>query len=264
MWPTLWRLPRVLTAGIAEPDDEQVERRGAFAPSPGQAHGATPRRLGLVAAAVVGGRVALGGALGLAPSAAPSAPSSTSSTSSSRASWTLAITISSGSSSSVTPSGTATSESRSVSPIPSAGDVGLEVLRDLERERLDVDLVRDLVEDAALAHADRVADERDHDRGLDRLVEPDFLKVDVRDVAANLVALEVLEDRRVSGAAVDRDVEHGVRPGRARQRRPQVALADRDRDRRRSARRGRPGSAPACAGGATRQTRAGSAPKRRA
>ena len=30
---------RVLAARVAEPDDEQVERRGAFAPSPGQAHG---------------------------------------------------------------------------------------------------------------------------------------------------------------------------------------------------------------------------------
>src|SRR5207302_4447856 len=30
---------RVLAAGIAEADDEQVERRGAFAPPPRQAHG---------------------------------------------------------------------------------------------------------------------------------------------------------------------------------------------------------------------------------
>ena len=28
----------VLAAGIAEADDQQVERRGAFAPAPGQAH----------------------------------------------------------------------------------------------------------------------------------------------------------------------------------------------------------------------------------
>ena len=36
-------------------------------------------------------------------------------------------------------------------------------------------------------------------------------------------------------AAVDRDVEHGVRAGGRRQRRAQLALADRDRDRLRAA-----------------------------
>ena len=66
---------------------------------------------------------------------------------------------------------------------PELGDVGLEVLRDLERKRLDVDLVRHLLEDAALARADRLADERDDDGSLDRLVEPDLLEVDVRDRA---------------------------------------------------------------------------------
>ena len=81
----------------------------------------------------------------------------------------------------------------------------------LERQRLDVDLVRDLGEHAALLDADGLADERDHDRGLDRLVEPDLLEVDVRDRAADLVALVVLEDRRVLAAAVDGDVEHDVR-----------------------------------------------------
>ena len=142
------------------------------------------------------------------------------------------MTVSSGSSSSLTPSGIV--EVRQAERVADAerGDVGLEAaLRDLERQRLDVDLVRDLVQDAALAHADRVADERDLDRGLDRLVEADLLEVDVRDLAAHLVALVLLEDRRVSRAAVDLDVEHGVRPGRARERRPQVALGDRDRDR---------------------------------
>ena len=92
-------------------------------------------------------------------------------------------------------------------------------------------LVRDLREDAALADADRVADQRHRDGGLDRLVEPDFLQVDVDDRAADLVALEVLEDRRVRRAAVDLHVEHGVRAGARAERGAKLALADRDRDR---------------------------------
>ena len=63
------------------------------------------------------------------------------------------------------------------------------MLRHLERQRLDVDLVRDLVEDAAFLDADGLADERHDDGGLDRLVEADLLQVDVRDRAAHLVAL---------------------------------------------------------------------------
>ena len=124
--------------------------------------------------------------------------------------------------------------------MPSSRDVDLELLRDLERQRLDVDLVRDLGEDAALLDADRLADERDHDGGLDRLVEADLLEVDVRDRAAHLVALVVLEDRRVRRAAVDGDVEHGVasRPASSA---PRAARARRSRSRRaRRGRRGRP------------------------
>ena len=43
-----------------------------------------------------------------------------------------------------------------------------------------------------------------------------------------LVALVVLEDRRVLAAAVDRDVEHDVAPARPSAR-AQLALADGDR-----------------------------------
>ena len=104
------------------------------------------------------------------------------------------------------------------------------MLRHLERQCLDVDLVRHLGEHAALLDTDRVADERDDDGGLDRLVEPDLLEVDVRDRAAHLVALVVLEDRRVLAAAVDGDVQHDVAAGRSGQRGAQLALADGDRD----------------------------------
>ena len=82
---------RVLAPRVAEPDDEQVERRGAFAPSPGQAHEELLLGFGLVAAAVLGGLGRLGRGLGLSALGAPSAPSSTSSATSSRASWTDAM-----------------------------------------------------------------------------------------------------------------------------------------------------------------------------
>src|SRR5260221_8887665 len=105
------------------------------------------------------------------------------------------------------------------------------MLWDFERQRLDVYLVRHLREDTALLDPDGLAVKRDHDRRLDHLVEADFLEVDMRDVAANLVALVLLEDRRVLAAAVDRDVEHGMAAGLGRQRCAEITLADRDRNR---------------------------------
>ena len=66
---------------------------------------------------------------------------------------------------------------------------------------------------------------------VDRLVEPDFLQVDMRDVAANLVLLVLLEHRGVRLPAFDDDVEHGVQAAPRGERRAQVALGDRDRDR---------------------------------
>jgi hypothetical protein len=65
---------------------------------------------------------------------------------------------------------------------------------------------------------------------VDRLVEADFLQVDVRDGATDLVELVLLEHRRVRGSTFDDDVEHRVQAARAGQRRAQVALGDRDRD----------------------------------
>ena len=62
---------------------------------------------------------------------------------------------------------------------------------------------------------------------VDRLVEPDLLQVDVRDAAAHLVHLVLLEDRGVRrAAAVDLDVEDRVQAGRAGQRAPELALGD--------------------------------------
>ena len=61
--PSVVTMPRVLAAGIAETDDEQIERRGAFASTPGQAHLAGGRAgLALLARIRIG--CGLGGAFG--------------------------------------------------------------------------------------------------------------------------------------------------------------------------------------------------------
>jgi hypothetical protein len=113
-------------------------------------------------------------------------------------------------------------------------DVHLDTLGNLQRQRLDGHLAEWLREDAALAHAGCVlaAQEMDGDRGVDRLVEPDLLQVDVRDAAAHGIDLVLLEDRRVRAAlAVDLDVEDRVQAAGARERPAQLALLDADRDR---------------------------------
>ena len=51
------------------------------------------------------------------------------------------------------------------------------------RQRLDVELARDLLQHAALLDARRLADELHRDRRVDRLVEPNLVEVDVRDRA---------------------------------------------------------------------------------
>ena len=108
------------------------------------------------------------------------------------------------------------------------------MLRHLERQRLDRDLAQRLREHAALAHARRVvaAEELHGDRGLDRLVEPHLLQVDVRDAAPHGIDLVLLEDRCVRlSLAVDLDVEDRVQARRTGERAPQLALGDGDRDR---------------------------------
>ncbi len=58
------------------------------------------------------------------------------------------------------------------------------------------------------------------------------MQVDVRDAAADLVQLVVLENRRVRGAcAVDLDVEDRMQAGGTRQGAPELAFLDGDRDR---------------------------------
>ena len=111
------------------------------------------------------------------------------------------------------------------------GDVELEVRRHFHRQRLDVDLARHLRQDAAFLHPGRLAGEVIGHGGVDRLVEPDFLQVDVGDVAADLSCWYSLSTEEWRLAAVDHDVEHGIQATAGRQRAAQVALGDRDRDR---------------------------------
>jgi hypothetical protein len=112
--------------------------------------------------------------------------------------------------------------------------VEIEVLRNLERERLHVELAQRLREHAALAHARRViaADEMHGDRGVDGTVEPHLEQVDVRDASPHLVELVLLEDRGVRVAcAVDLDVEDGVQARLAGERAAKLAHLHGDRDR---------------------------------
>ena len=113
-----------------------------------------------------------------------------------------------------------------------AADVEVDRGRNLERESLDVELRDALREHATLGCADSLAHHVERHRRVDRLVEPHLLKVDVRDRPAHAVELVLLEHRGMRVAGLDDDVEHGVRAGAAGQRRPQVPLGDRDRDRR--------------------------------
>ena len=108
------------------------------------------------------------------------------------------------------------------------------MLWDLQRQRFHGHLAQRLREHASLAHARRVvaAVELDGDRGLDGLVEPHLLQVDVRDAAPHGIDLVLLEDRRVRlSLAVDLDVEDRVQAGRTGERAPELALGDGDRHR---------------------------------
>ena len=124
--------------------------------------------------------------------------------------------------------GRSISARRSESPMCIARDVDLDVLGDLERRAST--LTSFTTCERTPPTLSRPARRRARpDRGLDRLVEADFLKVDVRDLPAHLVALVVLEDRRVRWPpSTTTSSTACARP--RRQRRAEVALADRDRD----------------------------------
>ena len=113
---------RVLATRVAETDDQQVERRGAFAPAPREAQGSALVGGGFAGGflAALGCSLALGRGL-LALGRGLSSPSAPSPSSSTRVGCvTLASTVSSGSSRNVTPAGASISARRSDSPICSA------------------------------------------------------------------------------------------------------------------------------------------------
>ena len=112
------------------------------------------------------------------------------------------------------------------------GDVDVDVLGNLHRESLDLELARDERDDAARLGADRFADEVNDDRCLDRLIEPHLAEVDVGDLPAHGILLILGQDRRMHGRlTLEHDVEDRVQPRRPGHRGPQILLRDRDRAR---------------------------------
>ena len=114
------------------------------------------------------------------------------------------------SSSSVTPSGTASADRRSESPIPSA---------ETSNSRCSGTSIGSASTFSSFVTCERTPPsfmptaspmQVQRHRGVDRLVEPHFLQVDVRDHAAHGIQLVLLEHRRMRLAALDDDVEHGV------------------------------------------------------
>ena len=89
------------------------------------------------------------------------------------------------------------------------GDVGGDRLGDLGRQRLDRELVGDVLEHAALLDAGGVvaAEQLDRDLGLDLDVELDLLEVEVDELAADRVALLFLDHDRDRSRALDIDVD---------------------------------------------------------
>ena len=107
-------------------------------------------------------------------------------------------------------------------------DVDLDVLGDVRRERLDVDLARDEREHPARLRALGLADELDDDGRVDGLVETHLAQVDVRDRPAQRILLVLGEDRRMHRRlALDHHVEDRVQAGGACDGSAQRALGDR-------------------------------------
>ena len=206
--PMLCRVPVVLATRVAEPDDEPVDARGRARGS-----AATRRRRRTAPPAASSARLVLAAAASASPTSSVSCSISSSSSRRSRGGVRVAITISSSSPSSVTPSGAVSAESSSVSPIAISEtswliDSGIEV-----GSASTSDAVGDVLEHAALAHAGRRPRRRSSTIGdgrLDRLVEAHADEIDVHHVAAHGVALGVLEHGRRRPAAVDRELEHGA------------------------------------------------------
>ena len=110
------------------------------------------------------------------------------------------------------------------------GDVVLDHVGDLGGERLDDDLAQRLFENAALADADGVfgADQLDHHRGLNWLIQPDAHEIDVNRLAVDRVTGQLLEHDRRARATLQLEVQHGAGMGQSVAQLPRV---DRESDR---------------------------------
>ena len=136
----------------------------------------------------------------------------------------VAMTVSSRSSSSVTPSGTVTADSVSVSFISrpetswtiesgmSSGSASMLSSRVSWLSTPPSDDAGRLVAALQIEHDDRV----------DRLVHVDAQEVEVDRLAAHRMVLDVLDDHRGGAAAVDLEIEHGARVGERRAERQRV------------------------------------------
>ena len=102
-----------------------------------------------------------------------------------------------------------------MSLISIAGDVDDDPVGNLGRQRLHRDLAGDVLHHAALLDPGSVlgALELDRDLGLDLLVEPHLLEVEVLEAAPDGVSLLLLDHHRDRGRALDLEVEEGVALG---------------------------------------------------
>ena len=95
-----------------------------------------------------------------------------------------------------------------------AGDIDVQVARDIAREALDLDLAQNMLEDAALVlHARRNTDQLDRHRHAHHLVHRNPLQVDVQQLALDRLMLPVDDHRLGNGRAFDVQVEDGVVTG---------------------------------------------------
>ena len=109
-------------------------------------------------------------------------------------------------------------------------DVRLDPVGNLHRQRLDVHLAPDLGQHTAHGDALGVADEVDDDGRLDRLVEANLVEVDVEQPRLGRMELVVLEDRVVGLLSVaEHDVENRVRPMLTGEDASELALGDAER-----------------------------------
>ena len=224
----------VLLAGVAETDDEPIERGAA---------GWHADRTG--PSLSCGWRSLAGSCLGCRPRRQPSpspaspsaaSPSSPSSAAAARLELLALVTRTvttavSGSAVAVTPAGSSISPSViTVSIVMSVMSMTIS-FGDVPRRGADLDRVDRRIDETALVdHCLGLALEAHRDGDRDLLVEVDLQEVDVRHIAAHRMALELLDDRRVD-LAVDGEVEDGVDTGRAGQGVAELAADDRDRDR---------------------------------